>query len=280
MTARIRVAMYLFTIASNDVESQRRGIVVLVLPAKRSGGSAIKPKKRGVNRLEKKFHEAIPMRIAAIHARSSDICSHDLDWIRVVRAMGTMNVIRLKLYCDGTSKDIKNDLTGFGIPFGAIPNANENLMGRWKWVETRKRIEEMQREAANGTVDIKILECPGLKDVIFQTAGKSWALHPGDVFYRSLIEFSHAQHSTSNQTGKKILVNGIVDLIESRNGRFLACDDRGFWVQLENRKDIRKKVALSLRNFNVLSKKRRAGGPKGKKTCVKKGRSRRIVVEL
>ena len=128
--------MYLFTIASNDVESQRRGIVVLVLPAKRSGGSAIKPKKRGVNRLEKKFHEAIPMRIAAIHARSSDICSHDLDWIRVVRAMGTMNVIRLKLYCGKRIQlrpYCKNYAFIIGRHLAVYSRASNNFSFRLRW---------------------------------------------------------------------------------------------------------------------------------------------------
>mmetsp|Transcript_33081 Transcript_33081/g.36887 ORF Transcript_33081/g.36887 Transcript_33081/m.36887 type:complete len:91 (-) Transcript_33081:177-449(-) len=54
----------------------------------------------------------------------------------------------------------------------------------------------------------------------------------------------------SNQTEKKELVWLIVEEVESRKGRFVAWDERGWWVEVRERLEIRKKVAIAFRNFN------------------------------
>ena len=142
-------------------------------------------------------------------------------------------------------------LMGYGIPLDVLPSTDTGNMKRknhFEWIEARKLIEEDGRN--NSTHAANIVECPGLNDVVFQKAGKSWNLHPGDVYYRGLIESNHKEHLVSSQTAKKELIWLIVEEIESRNGRFLVYDKRGWWIQLNSRTEIRKKVAISFRNFN------------------------------
>ena len=159
----------------------------------------------------------------------------------------TVPTLDLTCLIVGGLVEMKYGLMGYGIPLDVLPSSdtgNMKLKDHFQWIQARKLIEDEGRAQDN------IVECPGLNDVVFQKAGKSWKLHPGDVFYRGLIESNHKKHSVSSQTAKKQLIWSIVEEIESKKGRFLAYDKRGWWIQLKERAEIRKKVAISFRNFN------------------------------
>merc|ERR1712194_46038 len=63
------------------------------------------------------------------------------------------------------------------------------------------------------------------------------------------------EHALLSQTGKRDFTWSIVEEIEKRGGRFLTWDRKsGFWIQLQDRSEIRLKVATSLRDFNKHSR--------------------------
>ena len=140
---------------------------------------------------------------------------------------------------------------GYGIPVALIPTTGTGTLKTKtfaQWIKTKKMMESLKSEGS------RILECPGMKDVIFRSAGKSCMLHPGNVVFRGIFEKYHDEHVKAGQTGKRDLVWKIVQEIESKGGRFLGWDKRGWWVVLEERSEIRSKVAISLRDYNKQQK--------------------------
>jgi hypothetical protein len=99
------------------------------------------------------------------------------------------------------------------------------------------------------------IECPGVNDVIFRSAGKSCMNNPGNVVFRGIFENYHDEHVAANQTDKKNIVWSIVEQIENSNGKFLNWDKRGWWIPIHDRNEMRSKVAISFRDYN---KQRRA----------------------
>ena len=65
-----------------------------------------------------------------------------------------------------------------------------------------------------------------------------------------MLEAKKRQHLAANQTMKKEIAWEIMAEVERRNGRFLSWDKSGWWVELDDRIEVRHKVATSLRDFN------------------------------
>jgi len=244
--ARLRVYTYIWLTASNDVESQKKGMIGIALPA---GGdvsfSPTMPSKEDIM-LQHKFYSACPMRICALHLCFPDSFFYTVCWKLVALTVGEKNKRRLKFNM-GTVIELKYNLMSYGVLPDLLPlteTGNIKLKNHLQWIQARKLIDEKKYNQDS------IVECPALHDVVFKKAGKSWRLHPGDVYFRGLIESKHREHLMSNQTEKKELVWLIVEEIESRKGRFVAWDERGWWVEVRERLEIRKKVAIAFRNFN------------------------------
>ena len=88
--------------ASNDVESQRKGFVGVILPARSSGSDMpfrpSMPRKEG-NGLQMKFYASIPMRIIALHfcfPEDYKTIFYRVGWSLVALAVGEKNRRRLK----------------------------------------------------------------------------------------------------------------------------------------------------------------------------------------
>jgi len=147
--------------------------------------------------------------------------------------------------------ELQYQLMGYGIPVNLIPTTGTGTLKTKvfaQWAKSRKLLESCR------TMDYPEnslwMECPGVRDVIFRSAGKSCMLNPGNVAFRGIFEQYHNEHVQAGQTEKKNLVWKIVEEIESREGRFLVWDKRGWWVPLVDRTEIRNKVAISLRGYN------------------------------
>ena len=160
--------------------------------------------------------------------------------------------------------EIQYELMGYGIPVNLIPTTGTGTLKTKNfahWIKARKLLDKYLYKcngSTSGFADPIItcrVECPGVNDVIFRSAGKSCMLNPGNVVFRGIFERYHDEHVNAGQTEKKNLVWKIVQEIESRGGMFLTWDKRGWWIPLEDRAEIRSKVAISFRDYN---KQRRA----------------------
>jgi hypothetical protein len=148
--------------------------------------------------------------------------------------------------------ELQYRLMGYGIPVNLIPTTGTGTLKTKifaQWAKARMLLENHRKKGELEMTALKI-ETPGVRDVIFRSAGNSCMLNPGNVAFRGIFEQYHSEHIRAGQTEKKNLVWKIVGEIESRGGLFLVWDKRGWWIPLEDRTEIRNKVAISLRGYN------------------------------
>ena len=130
-----------------------------------------------------------------------------------------------------------------------------------QWITLRKRIErnqEINSSDDGGSKSKKskqfdfnpkdLVECPRSYDVIIGKA--KYKNNPGNVFYRSLIEATHGEHTSSCKKEKVELTWWIVREMEKRKGRFLEMNKSlKAWVHIKDRNIVRQKVAQSYKEF-------------------------------
>jgi hypothetical protein len=161
---------------------------------------------------------------------------------------------------------------GYGIPTQALPTTESGQIktkNHTQWYKTRVMLEKQAALAASpcssgepsSTGSSKkndplvpgayygAIECPRLNDVLYERT-KPCMFHPGNTLFKGLIEERKTDHAKLTQTAKRDFTWSIVEEVERRRGRFLKWDQRGFWITIANRSEIRLKVATSLRDFN------------------------------
>ena len=173
----------------------------------------------------------------------------------------------------GEQQEIQYQLMGYGIPTQVLPTTESGQIktkNYTQWYKTRVMLEKQAALAAsrssfsgdpsstssNRKSDPLVpgacygaIECPRLNDVLYERT-KPCMFHPGNTLFKGLLEERKTDHATLTQTAKRDLTWSIVEEVERRRGRFLKWDQRGFWVPIANRSEIRLKVATSLRDFN------------------------------
>ncbi len=242
---KLKILLYLMWVASEDAETQRNGILMLLWPGcKELPFPAGSTKKNLVE-----FNLCTPTRTVAYHFC---FCPTSFSIILQAMFMAVMKVlkmvVRVKVHI-GERLELQYQLMGYGIPVSLIPTTGTGTLKTkvfQQWVKARTIIES-SRKKEDGKLKI---DCPGVRDVIFRSVGKSCMLNPGNVAFRGIFEKYHSEHIQAGQTEKKNLVWKIVGEIESVGGRFLVWDKKGWWIQLDDRGEIRNKVATSLRGYN------------------------------
>lgn len=252
--ARIKIFMYMVFVAGEDEETQRNGIVILFWP----GSKELRLPASRHRGLVSKVISAMPTRFASFH-----FCFPSTPFFQMARMMITValkggnDITRVKVHT-GERMELQYRLMGYGIPVNLIPTTGTGTLKTKvfaQWAKARMIMDsyrkkgELEMHSSSSPTTLK-MECPGVRDVIFRSAGKSCMLNPGNVAFRGIFEQYHSEHVQAGQTEKKNLVWKIVGEIESRGGLFLVWDKRGWWVPLEDRTEIRNKVAISLRGYN------------------------------
>ena len=150
---------------------------------------------------------------------------------------------------------------GYGIPIQLLPTTESGAIktkNHMQWLKTRQLLEKHADNAGNITTTpcelVDAIECPALNDVLYERS-KPCQFHPGNGQFKGLIEAKKEEHALLTQTGKRDFAWSIVDEVEKLNGRFLTWDRRnGYWILIQDRSEIRLKVATSLRDFNKHSR--------------------------
>ncbi len=218
-TKKAKVGFYLWnSITFRDVESQRRGVVVVVDMVAWNGISLniIMLEKRS-NHMKQLFLAAIPARIVAMHH-----CLPDTPLTRIVKILlATTNItsqsqrLRVKFHLSegirssASSGDYSPALytryrmKGYGIPIELLPCIKAGRIttkNHALWARKRKYFEECHFVGAsdasgNGAFRVQfsdqhtpvlIVDCPGSNDILFRQ-GKNMMEHPGNVMFRDLI---------------------------------------------------------------------------------------------
>ena len=292
-------------VASEDIETQRNGVVVIFWPGMDNVEGHLPDSRHRL--LVKQSFMGIPTRFASVH-----LCCPNTYFFTILRSVLTLVLsplkrVRVKIHT-GERMEMQYELMGYGIPISLIPTTET---GRLKtknclqWIKARKLLEQYNNNNSNNnnnnnTVKNEVtrtyfkngynsnddddflfeeeiqtssalknddddddddddgivrIECPGVNDVIFRSAGKSCMNNPGNVVFRGIFENYHDEHVAANQTNKKNIIWSIVEEIENSNGKFLKWDKRGWWIPIHDRNEIRSKIAISFRDYN---KRRRA----------------------
>jgi hypothetical protein len=161
-------------------------------------------------------------------------------------------------------------LMGYGIPIDTLPvtpTGNVKTSMLLQWARVRESIESPPGQdnsfgPSSGDSDdstsapASIIECPNLSDVILRP-GKSVMCHPGNVFFRSLIESRMDEHFSATRSEKAAIAWSIVREVERRGGRFLRWVNHGGWTEFEEQSKIRYKIPTYFRDLRRNTNARR-----------------------
>ena len=234
---KVRVLWYLANVASQDVETQLKGVVGLVYSNVSNIGAGDKtPAQHYVEESETHFHLAkmltcIPVRYTALHYCYNSRKLEPLVNLGIMAVDSTISV-RFRQHC-GSDSEIAYKLMTFGIPKDILPFANSGTKLKMNYhkefmnYQIRREQRQQQRIAIAGgpnhvPTDLPGVIVPGTYDVLLgrQTYART---HIGNVRLHHLVEEHSGQYdNATNKFEKTIIVSMIVDMIKSGRGNSSA----------------------------------------------------------
>lgn len=255
LVTRVKILLYTVLAASEDVETQRKGITTIIWPGPKtpSRDTASNLKVDRIMFLKRVF-ECLPVRTCSLHFGIPDTPFFQLARTLFILSM-PQHMQRMKFHF-GENIERQYSIKSYGVPVELIPltdTGNIKTTYLKQWMKLRRIIEVMKMTEGADKNSVSIIECPGSNDVVFRS-GTSMSCHPGNVRFRCMVESKHDTPSIVSQTTQAELAEQLIEEIESRGGRFLKWDNRGYWTELKDRLQIHTKVALSIRDFKYKSK--------------------------
>jgi len=250
---RVKIFLYILTVAAECEETQQKGITFVMWPGKDTNIRVPETEERLICR---KSFSAFPLRIAGFH-----FCWPNTPLFHFVRSffilvMSSQTRVRVNFH-SGERQELSYKLMGFGIPVQLLPTTESGVIktkNHSQWLKTRLLLEKNPLPSIQPANLVGAIECPARNDVLYERT-KPCSSHPGNIRFKCLIEERKDEHALLTQTEKRDFAWSIVEEIERRNGRFLAWDrQNGYWTQILDRSEIRLKVATSLRDFNKHSR--------------------------
>lgn len=146
---QMKVLLYLWVVAAEDVESQRKGMIVISI-----SGPKITVEEQEKNTKQQKFHQnrvkthatvgwAVPMRPVAIHFCLPDTTLHNILARIYGMALGNWSA-RVKFHL-GQSVELRYQLKSYGIPTELIPSTdtgNVKHVNLKQWIKVREYLEK------------------------------------------------------------------------------------------------------------------------------------------
>lgn len=255
------------TISRNDVETQKKGVVMIVdIKAWRGVGVHGMIMSEMALRNTRESLAAIPSRVVARHVFLPDRSVFRLmSAFMPLQALSKTQRPRLKLHLFSETDKLyaRYQLKGYGIPIESFPLTEDDDIKTNQvaiWIRNRKYMEE-------GELQNAFVECPGWNDVVFRK-GKTMMEHPGNVMLRDLILNSLEQDEvwkvqmksadTKNHTsienkastpghGKQWFLNSFIleEITNNRKGRFLEWD-KGImmWKRITDIGQVRARISI------------------------------------
>eukprot|EP00934_Nitzschia_sp_Nitz4_P005065 Nitzschia sp. Nitz4//scaffold83_size84149//69655//71286//NITZ4_005186-RA/size84149-processed-gene-0.79-mRNA-1//1//CDS//3329558983//5055//frame0 len=271
---RIQVTVYNVLVAANDVETQRRGCVIISFLM---GKGEIKDIQQihQFNMAAARVVNSLPMRMEALH-----LCTDDINWkksISMFKLSGpTEHRLRIREHV-GTREECLFQLQTFGIPVSNFPvnpkgeldsTAHVSLMKKFRFLEILKQETPPEEQSSCQRVVI-----PGRHDVLFGR-GTAFYRYIGNLRLRHKVSERAKEYDESNKKGKTKINDEVVHWIKE-TGQFLE-DTKMGWAVVSDM-DARKKVAHMFRDdrFQRVSSNAKNNDAKGKKsqeTKTKRGR--------
>jgi len=250
LATKVKILIYLMLAASDDVETQRRGICSIVLPGVKCKTQK-EPDSVSLNRIVfmKRVYSSLPIRTASIH-----FCLPNTHYSNLFRTIFILTMPsfrkRMKFHI-GESVEVLYILKGYGIPTELIPltdTGNIKTIYLKQWIKLRKTLDSINEKGHFIATLNSIIECPGSKDVVFRP-GTSALCHPGNVRFRNLLESITFPSVVMFKITQAEMAEQLIRDIKDSGGRFLRWDNNGYWTEIRDKLQIHTKVALSIRDF-------------------------------
>lgn len=227
--------------------------------------------------MTKKVISSVPTRMVAIHNCWPDTPKFRLlNMLYVVNSSSGSNYLMRILSQVGNELEMRYTLKGYGIPVHLFPLTETGGIkvkyfnewtkirkmleeGEQKELKNKKKRQQQQRQPVSSDDLRRIVECPGLNDVVFRQGTPSMK-NPGNVIFRDMMithleeyfdqhQYYEEQH---HQQPEHVLVfcNWLIANIENhRGGHFLEWDKGlNVWVRMKDRERLKNKVAISFRD--------------------------------
>jgi hypothetical protein len=252
-------------VASEDVESQRRGLISIVWPGRNHHTKSENENTIKLDRISflKRVYANLPIRTCVIH-----FCFPNEPLFQIARPLFILSMPdylnRMKFH-HAEYVETHYRLKGFGVPVELVPltdTGNIKTVYLKQWIKIRRMIE-LEHSTSNDDVasgsstgelsvdgdtneDTSIIECPGLNDVAFRS-GTALSCHPGNARFRYMVEMKLAVVTDKTQAE---LAQQLVEEVESKGGKFLKWENKGhYWIELKDNLLVHTKVAMSIRDY-------------------------------
>jgi hypothetical protein len=122
----------------------------------------------------------------------------------------------------------------FGVPVETLPfndgGTAIRMANHAKWIARRQTKDEIMKR----TGKFDGLDLPAMNDVLLGR-GKTFAMYPGTVRMRNMVELDVEQYRNSSPPEKAQIAANVVAAVKQKGGRFLL-DRRkdGWWVEVED----------------------------------------------
>jgi hypothetical protein len=221
---RLKACIYMWLMLAEDEESQKRGLVLVVL---QMGFLDLAGASLTVTREIPRLLDWLPIRVCALH-----FCSDDRLTGFLFRAagVGVPEEGRARLrYHIGTRTEIMYSLLSFGLPVDLIPYSESGTIKKTnlnRWIA--KYIARDKEMAKNGGA-FSGVDLPSRNDVL-HGKGKPFQNHPGNAHLRVLVESNIDEYQAAYESVDKMnVVYKVFAEVKATSGRFLEKDDVGWW---------------------------------------------------
>lgn len=253
---RYKIMMYMFWVASEDIETQIKGAVIIAWAFNEANDSTWESKfSKGAPRSLKTYHEkqnrALPVRIASWQHYYADT-----PYFRFLASLYTYSFMRSSPYRTifklhfGSEVELKYKLTGYGVTAELLPMSSTGTIkfdNHRDWlnvIRTKSTLAEKYRD--------DVVDCPRCNDVVYRK-GPASKHNIGNNYYREMIEDYSLEHFTGDRNKKYDLTMTVIKKIKERGGRFLEW--KNMWVVYRDPEMVRKKVASAFKQYNRSRKK-------------------------
>jgi len=251
----VRVAIYLYgTVVSEDVETQRKGMVICIWP---EGTKTLMISDKEEQRAINNMMSVLPIRISAAHICLPKEPASQLLQALLILAMPKDERTRTRIHL-GKPTECRYNLMTFGLPVRDLPITDS---GRIKikfltsWIKTRQTKEEAYMQG----LPFKGIEVPLRSDVLFCNGGQKF-LNPGNTAFRSLLEERRGEYTDAKNSEKRAIIADIIQQVGIMNGRFLLWDAKeNWWEELPlDAPKLMDRVSTALRDHYKRLKEREA----------------------
>ena len=253
--------LYFYHVVSEDVETQKKGLVSIV-SCEKGAAEIFYQSTREEQRHVLDLFMNHPVRESATH-----FCVPSQGpSFKILKALWAFintskdERFRMRPY-PGMNMETQYSLLTFGIPVQELPLSSSGTIktkNHIQWIKYRKANDEA-REAlesnhkANGKYRFVGIFHPGIHDVLFSRGGNS--SHYGNMELQSLMAVRRTEYnSASSRKERRQICQDIINIVHNeKQGRFLEMDREGqhpWWCEINDPDLLRKKLITAMYDHN------------------------------